>query len=213
MIKLIIFDLDGTLINAYPAVEESVNYVLQYFDMPKQDKDAIQRAVGWGPKILLEKFVDSSHIEEAVELYYQHHAESLLRGSSLLPGAMDLLLELKRRGHQLAVASNRPKDFSLIVTRHLKIELLFDRILCGDEVSQPKPSPDILFQLMDGFDCLADVVLYVGDMVVDIETGVAAGVKTVAVTTGLCSLSEIQDANPWRIIDRIDGVLDAIANV
>lgn len=212
MIKLIVFDLDGTLINAYPAVEESVNYVLQYFDMPKQEKDAIQRAVGWGPKKLLEKFLSLKQIEEALKLYYQHHAGSLLRGSSLLPGAMDLLTKLKRRGHKLAVASNRPKDFSLIVTRHLEIEPLFDRILCGDEMSRPKPYPDILFQLMEEFNCLDDDILYVGDMVVDIETGVAAGVKTVAVTTGSSSLEEIQKAGPWRIISRVDGVLGLISS-
>lgn len=211
MIKLVAFDLDGTLINAYPAVEESVNYVLDYFDKPRQQRQAVQRAVGWGPKILLEKFLEPEYIQEALKIYDEHHGASLLRGSSLLPGAKDLLEELKRRGMHLAVASNRPKDFSLIVTQHLGIKRLFDRILCGDELERPKPYPDILLQLMDEFSCAADEMIYVGDMVVDIQTGVAAGVKTITVTTGCCSLEEIQAAQPWQIINRVDEALGFIS--
>lgn len=206
MFKLIIFDLDGTLINAYPAVEESVNYVLRYFKRPEQRHEAIERAVGWGPKSLLSAFLDKALLEEALCLYNEHHARALLRGSSLLPGAGVLLTTLKTRGCTLAVASNRPKKFSLIVTRYLAIESMFDRILCGDEVDTPKPHPQMLLQIMDELSFSPEQTLYVGDMTVDVETGRAAGVKTVAVTTGSSSRTEIEVLAPWRIINRVDEV-------
>ena len=206
MIKLIIFDLDGTLINAYPAVEETVNFTMKHFGLPPVDSETIKRTVGWGDRHLIGTFVGDHRVEEAIKIYRAHHEHALLQGSSLLPGALTLLQSLKKQGFLLAVASNRPKKYSLIVTKHLGIDHFFDCILCGDEVSRAKPFPDILNELMKQFDCLTEETVYVGDMVIDVETGKAAGVKTVAVTTGSSSFEELKKAGAWQMIERVDEV-------
>ncbi len=204
MMNVIIFDLDGTLINAYPAVEETLNYTLQTFGCPPVDSQTIKRTVGWGDRHLVQMFVGEQHIDAAIEVYRAHHAAALLRGSSLLPGALKLLQTLKARGYQLAVASNRPKKYSLIVMEHLNILSFFDDVVCGDELRRSKPAPDILLRIFERLHCDAAQAIFVGDMVIDVETGHSAGVKTVAVTTGSCSLVELEKAKPWRIINRVD---------
>jgi len=210
MIKLVVFDLDGTLINAYPAVEQSVNRVLRHFGLPPQMPEAIKRAVGFGPQRLLETFLDGKKMNEALALYERIHAQALLKGSALLPGAWELLQALKKRGCRLAVASNRPKRFSLIVIEHLGIASFFDRVLCGDELAQGKPHPEILQTLMRELSVDSTQTLYVGDMVIDVETGASAGVKTVVLPTGSHTEEELRAAGPWRVIRRLEEVLDFV---
>jgi phosphoglycolate phosphatase len=204
MIKLIIFDLDGTLINAYPAVEETLNYTLGRFGLSPIDSDTIKRTVGWGDRQLVQTFVGEERIDKAIAIYREHHAGALLRGSSLLPGALRLLKFLKKQGYRLAVASNRPKKYSLIVMEHLKIFSFFECVLCGDELERPKPYPDILLSILEKMHFEAAQTVFVGDMVIDIETGRAAKIRTIAVTTGSCSLAELEEARPWKIINRVD---------
>jgi len=213
MTKFVIFDLDGTLIDAYPAVEETLNYTLSQCGMPPVDGDVIKRTVGWGDRHLVRAFVGEERIGRAIEIYRRHHRESLLRGSSLLPGALDLLMGLKRQGLLLAVASNRPKEYSVILTRHLGIARLFDRIVCGDEVARPKPAPDILLKIMEELGCGPQETCYIGDMTIDVETGQAAGVRTIVIPTGSSTLQELEEAGAWRVVadlSQIPGLLSKI---
>ncbi|MEW5895001.1 MAG: HAD family hydrolase [Candidatus Omnitrophota bacterium] len=206
MSKLIIFDLDGTLINAYPAVEETVNFTMSHFGLSPVDSATIKRTVGWGDRHLIGTFVGKERLEEAVMIYRAHHSEALLRGSALLPGAARLLETLEGEGHTLAVASNRPKKYSLIVTRHLNIDRFFECILCGDELERPKPYPDILIEIMRRTGYSKEDTLYVGDMAIDVETGRSAGVRTIAVTTGSSLREELRQAGALEIIERVEEV-------
>lgn len=192
MIKAIAFDLDGTLINAYPAVEESINFLMKRFGLPVIDGDVIKRTVGLGDRNLVEAFVGSGHIEEAMPVYREYHAQALLRGSSFLPGARQTLEDLKAQGYRLGIASNRPKRFSLIVMEHLGMVHFFDRILCGDELERAKPHPDILLQLMREWNLSNEEMLFVGDMDVDVQTAKNAKVPMVAVLTGSCSEEDLR---------------------
>lgn len=208
MIKAIAFDLDGTLINAYPAVEESINFLMKRFGLPIVDGDVIKRAVGLGDRNLVQAFVGPERVEEAMPLYREYHAQALLRGSSFLPGAREVLEKLKAQGYRLAIASNRPKRFSLIVMEHLGMVHFFDRILCGDELERAKPHPDILLQLMSEWSVSNEEMLYVGDMDVDVRTAKNAKVPMVAVLTGSC-LEEDLRANGADIILNDVGELPA----
>jgi len=203
MIKVIAFDLDGTLINAYPAVEESINFLMKTFGLPIVDGDVIKRTVGLGDRNLVEAFVGPSRIEQAMPIYREYHAKALLRGSSFLPGALETLEELKAQGYRMAIASNRPKRFSMIVMEHLGMTHFFERILCGDELERGKPYPDILFHLIREMKVSNEEFLYVGDMDVDVQTGKSAGVPMVAVFTGSCSREELLSNGARMILDSV----------
>ena len=202
-IQLIIFDLDGTLMNAYPAVEASLNFTLKQLGFPIQSKATIRRAVGWGDRELLTRFVAEEHLERALKIYRRHHAQALKTGTRFLPGAKQLISDLRRKKYKLAVASNRPMRFSLIALKHLKIKKYFDDIRCADQLKHGKPHPQILLQILKKLKVSRPEALYVGDMALDVQTGNRAGVKTVAVLTGSSSPKEIKALKPFRMIKRI----------
>ena len=206
-IKLIIFDLDGTLIDAYPAITASFNYAMQRLNYPRQEGQVIRRAVGWGDKGLLSPFVEPRDLTQALSLYRRHHQKALLGESRLFPQVKKVLRYLKIKGYRLAVASNRPTKFSWILIRHLGLTKYFDYVLCADALKRAKPHPEILNKIMRRFSLSAEDCLYVGDMVIDAQAGRDAGIKTVMVTTGSNTESEIKKEKPWRIIRRVSGLL------
>src|SRR5262245_54914291 len=111
-IKLIIFDLDGTLVDAYKAVAASINHALSTFGFPKIDDETIKRSVGWGDKVLVSKFVPPEKLDQVLSVYRLHHRSALKSGTKFLPGAKQLLERLKEAGYQMAIASNRPSRFT-----------------------------------------------------------------------------------------------------
>ncbi|MDD5128842.1 MAG: HAD family hydrolase [Candidatus Omnitrophica bacterium] len=202
-IKLIIFDLDGTLINAYAAICSSYNYVMRKLGLKPKSPAVIRRLVGWGDMNLLKPYVPERDLKRALNLYRDHHKFSLIKKSRLYPYASTLLRELKARGLKLAVASNRPSRFSLILLKHLRIINYFDYVLCADKLKRGKPDPEILNKIIKKFTLKKTQVLYVGDMVIDAEAGRRAKVKTIIVTSGSSSMSEIKKERPFKIISGV----------
>ena len=202
-VKLIAFDLDGTLVDAYAAITRSFNYTMKALGYPVQDALTIRRAVGWGDKQLLAAFVEKKDLDKALGLYRKRHAVDLKRYAKLLPGARRVLSLLKKKDYRLAVASNRPTRFSHIILRSLGIKQYFDYVLCADKIKRGKPSPIILRKIMYKLGVTAAQTIYVGDMAIDAQTGRNAGVKTVIVTGGSSGLSDIKKERPWRIISGI----------
>jgi len=205
-IKCVIFDLDGTLVDAYKAVASSLNYTLAQMDRAPVDDDKIKRAVGRGDRNLIKTFLSEEDIDGALSIFRQHHTHALKQGTKFLPGARRVLDELKRKRLFLAVASNRPTRFTHIILKHLKIRQTFDYVLCGDKVARQKPAADILEQILTRFSIMPREALYVGDMTIDVETGNNAGIKTVAVTTGSSTEEEITQQKPFKIIDHVSKV-------
>ena|SRR3989338_10393647 len=209
-LKLIIFDLDGTLVDAYPAIYRSFNYVMHNLRLPPQDNLAIRRAVGWGDENLLRPFIKLKDLKKAIALYRSHHKAALLKGARLFPKARIILSLLKKRGYKLAVASNRPTRFSWILIRHLRLDKYFDYVLCADKLKRIKPHPQILHKIMRRFSFAPWQTLYVGDMVIDLQAGKRAKVKTIAVTTGSSTKQELKKEKPYRIISNITKLLNEL---
>ena len=214
-IKLVIFDLDGTLMDAYNAVFRSINYAMDRLKHPRIDAETIKRTVGWGDRHLLEVFVGKTISERALKIYRRHHKSALQKrgGTKFLPGARKLLGYLKQKGYRLAVATNRPTVYSRIALRQLGVLQDFDYVLCGDRVPRPKPHPDILRIILKRFGLKPVQALYVGDMVIDVKTGRAARIRTVAVTTGSSSRRELAALKPYRVIHHVfdvAGIVDAL---
>lgn len=203
MIKLIIFDLDGTLVNAYQAIISSVNFTLRKIGYPAQSSQKILKAVGWGDKSLLGAFVKEQDIEKALVIYRRHHKVSLARLSRLLPFVKGTLDYLKCSGLKLAIASNRPTEFTNLILRRLKIKEYFAYCLCADKLAQGKPHPEILLKVIEKLDVSKKEALYVGDMAIDALAGNNAGIKTVIVKGGLSTLKEIKAARPYKVIETI----------
>jgi len=202
-IRLIIFDLDGTLVDAYPAIIKSFNYTMRRLNYPIQNASVIRRAVGLGDKNLLRPFIKEKDLHKATSIYRRHHNKALLKGSRLFPQVNKVLGYLKNKGYKLAIASNRPTKSSRILIKHLRLESYFDYVLCADRLRHIKPHPEILNKIMQKFSARPWQALYVGDMTIDAQAGRRAKVKTIIVTTGSSTNYQIKKERPYRIIGKV----------
>lgn len=209
-IKLIIFDLDGTLVDAYAAIIKSFNYTMEKLNYPRQSATTIRRAVGWGDENLLRPFVKEKDLLKALSIYRRHHKHTLIRESRFFPYAHKVLTYLKHKGYRLAVASNRPTRFSWILIRRLKLDRYFEYVLCADRLEHIKPHPEILNKIIQRSHVLPKQALYIGDMTIDAQAGRRAQVRTIIVTTGSSTEAQVRKEKPYRIIQRIGELLDIL---
>ena len=203
MIKLLIFDLDGTLVNAYPAIIQSVNYTLDQLGLPHRSDTAIKKAVGHGDRQLMAHFVGEELSLKALKFYRAHHLKALKTGVSFLPGAKEILPWAQSEGVRLAIASNRPTKFTKVILKSLHADVYFDMVLCADKASRPKPYPDMLKAICKKLKVKKAQCIYIGDMTIDIQCGVSAGIKTIAVATGSNTKNELKESSPYKIINYI----------
>lgn len=206
-IKLVIFDLDGTLVNAYPAIVQSFNSTMRKIGSRRQNPSVIRRAVGWGDKLLLRPFVKKKDLNRALRIYRSHHAFELLRGARLYAGAAKTLAFLKKNGYKIAVASNRPTKFSRILMRHLNISRFFDYALCADRLSRRKPHPQILNEILMRMKVNANEAVFVGDMAIDAQAGNRAHIKTFIVSRNQDSGPGLPRYKPFKLIKNISGLM------
>lgn len=201
--RLIIFDLDGTLVDAYPAIAKSFNYTMKKIGCSRQRIEVIRRSVGWGDRNLLKPFVREKDLNAALLIYRKHHRSALLSGSRPFPGTYRVLTYLKNKGYRLAVASNRPTRFCRILIRHLKLDKYLDYVLCADKLKHAKPHPEILNKIIRRFHVKPQETVFVGDMFIDAQTGRRARVKTIVLTTGSSTRKELEREKPYRIISQL----------
>lgn len=210
MTKVIIFDLDGTVLDAYGAIEKSLNYTLKKLNYPPASKLRARRAVGFGDRNFIERFFKNADAKEALRIYRRHHKKALLKHSFAKEGARRVLGLFKKQGYKLAIASNRPQRFSDILLRHLKLRKYFDIVLCAKDRTEIKPRPKLLFKIMRRLNIEKPDAIYVGDMIIDVQAGKNAGIKTIAITGGTSFKYELKRERPFRIISRLSQLLKII---
>lgn len=193
---LFIFDVDGTLVDAYPAIVSSFNFTMRRLGYPERPAAVIRAAVGAGDVFLLKPFVPGEDLNQAVRIYRRHHREALKKHARWMPHARTLLSCLKKKKIKMAVASNRPTEFTRIILRTLRGEVFFDKVLCADRLPYRKPHPLILNTIVRALGVPKSDAVYVGDMVIDIRTGKRAGIETVAIGTGSHSYSTLKRSDP-----------------
>jgi len=212
-IKLIIFDLDGTLVDAYKAVTVSVNATLRKLGYPALSHNEIKKRVGWGDKELLQRIVFKKDLGRALALYRRHHGQALLKRTCFLPWANFIVKKLKVKKFTLAIATNRPTRYTHIILRHLKLSKYFDYVLCADKCKKGKPSPEILRRILKRYSLKVSEALYVGDMAIDVKTGNRMNMRTVAVLTGSSSKREIFSERPFKLVKNLNSLMKIVDQI
>lgn len=200
-VRAVIFDFDGTLADSYAAIAASVNHVRAGRHLPALTEREVRQHVGRGPIYLMEHTVPSGDVESNVAAYKAHHPSVMHKLTQLLPGADDCIRTLHKRGLRLGVCSNKPVAFTRELLAQLALVEAFSAVLGPEDVARPKPAPDMLLAALPRLGVTAAEALYVGDMVVDIETARAAGVRVWVVPTGSEERSTLVDAKPDRLLD------------
>ena len=162
--KLIIFDMDGTLVNSSITIANAINYVRKHLGFEPMDTEQILRQVNDhtinpAQTFYHAKAFDKDHEKWFSEYYTHNHDKELI----LYDGIKVLLVDLKKAGYKLAVATNAYRKSATESLSYLEIYTLFDAIACYDDVLQGKPHPDMLYKLLDELDIREEEAIFIGD--------------------------------------------------
>lgn len=215
MKKLVIFDLDGTLLNTITDLASSVNFALVACGFPAHPIDDYRFMVGNGITNLLERSLpEECRTVENVEKvraefmpYYALHSSDL---TAPYPGVLELLLELQSQHIALAVASNKFQLGTETLVKHYFGDIDFAVVLGQRDGIPVKPDPCIVNDILKITNTQKSDVLYVGDSGVDMQTANNAGVEVAGVSWGFRPVSELQKFHPTYIIDQPNEVLAII---
>ena len=215
MKKLVIFDLDGTLLDTIADLAESANYALKQLGYPTHNVETIRTFVGNGINKLLERALPAhEQTEENVMRmrshfvpYYDIHNADL---SSPYPGIVSLLEDLQAKGILLGVASNKYQAATVKLVKQYFPTIDFVEILGQREGINVKPDPTIVFDILQKTDVSKEDVLYVGDSGVDMQTAINAGVDAVGVTWGFRPRAELESFHPMGLIDEASELMKFI---
>jgi phosphoglycolate phosphatase len=208
--RAVVFDLDGTLIDSYQAIAASLNVSRNHFGLPELELDEVRRMVGWGLEVLMERSLGPVRVAEGVRLFREHYARVYEQLTRLLPGAEPTLRELAARGYPLAVATNKPENFSRSLLHSLGVGDYVSSVHGARDGVRLKPEPDLLLEAVEALGVTRAEALYVGDMHVDVETASRAGVEVLLVPTGSTGPQELRRHHGPRVLaglDRLLGIL------
>lgn len=211
MIKTVIFDLDGTLLNTLLDLKESTNYALRQFGYPERTLEEIRYFVGNGVRKLIERAVPENceNVEECLDVFKKHYEKNMYNNTVSYNYIETMLKTLKSEGIKLGVVSNK---FDLAVKELCKkyYDGLVDIAIGQGGDVLPKPSPFGVFKAMEELGADKASTIYVGDSEVDVQTAQNANIPCIGVTWGFRGRAYLDGADyiiddPCEIINIVRG--------
>jgi len=182
--QALIFDLDGTLVDSFPGIMLGLNRALEELELPPRDLAWVRCHVGHGAqRLVADAASDDVAPQRLLEGFRHHYGEVLCEHTHAYPGVSATLQALVT-DHQLAVASNKPRQWVRRLVDHLGWSNLLQAVVGPEDANAHKPDPAMIRIVLEQLGCRREDALLVGDMPVDVATGRAAGIPTVGVTTG-----------------------------
>jgi phosphoglycolate phosphatase len=202
-----IFDLDGTLIDSYQAIYLGFHHAYTEMGLPPMSYEQVKRVVGLGLNHTFRELLGEERVPRALFLFRRKYEEVFRENTRLLPDAREVLEALHGRGIRLAVATNKLGRFSREILEQFGMEKLFKVIVGDGDVTQNKPNPEMLRLAMEKMGVEKERTIFVGDSVIDIQTGKNAGVRVFAVPTGNTDRRDLENARPEVMLDRLPDLL------
>lgn len=209
MKKLIIFDLDGTVLNTIGGIGSACNEMLAYYGLPTWKLSDYEKFVGDGSRMLIkralpaEKAADESFVDEARDVYLKYYRANLARETHPYEGMPELLAELQEKGFTLAVASNKFDDGAKFLIPHYYPQIKWAAVE-GQKPGGPlKPAPGIIDDAIRN--SLPNIgrseILYIGDCEVDIQSAERANLDYVLCTWGFRRRAALEAAGAKHLVD------------
>ena len=212
MKKLVIFDLDGTLLNSIEDLAVAANYALGECGYPLHDVCEYPHFVGNGISKLIERalpeeYRSAQEIVRVMQVFMPYYDAHNTDYTCAYEGVENLLDTLHKRGVMLAVASNKYHSATCDIVKHYFPNIPFVAVLGQRDDVPKKPHPAIVHEILATSQVEAHEVLYVGDSDVDMHTASSAGVESVGVTWGFRTEENLRNAGACHIIHRADELL------
>ncbi len=212
-IKLIIFDLDGTLVDSSGDIADAINHAVGPYNVPQVTVRETISLVGEGISRLMEKIIEKKGLnadrDSLSRRFLEYYSAHLVDKTTVYPGVKETMEKLN--GYKKAVISNKRQALSANILDALGLSAYLDIIVGSDTTPERKPSPAPVRYVLATLDIKPESAVIVGDSNYDIEAGRAAGIRTVAVTYGYRPLDILRGAD--FIINRMDELLGILAKI
>ena len=214
-IELIIYDLDGTLIDSAPDLALAVDEMLQAMSLASVGVDRVRNWVGNGSRRLVERALrhagafgeagpDSRLIDDALALFMAFYAQHPVSQTCRYPGVIECLKAQRERGIHQALVTNKPSRFIEPILEAMGLEGFFVHVLGGDSLAQKKPDPAPLLHIARALNVTAERVLMIGDSRSDVQAARAFGCRCLAVTYGYNHGEPVAALNPDHLLDSLE---------
>lgn len=217
MTKLIVFDLDGTLLDTREDIANACNYALRMCGCPERRLEEYNMLVGRGIYNLFRGALPEEKRSEDMVMemkshfvpYYNEHIDDCTRP---YPGIIDMLDALASKGMSFAIASNKYQEGTEALVEKYFNKYSFVCILGQRDGKPIKPDPEIVMEAMKAAGAGIGETVYCGDSDVDMQTGLNAGVNTIGVTWGFRTREELSAYNPWLLVENPAEITNALVN-
>lgn len=215
---LVIFDLDGTLLNTIADLAAAANYALEQAGYPTHSSEAYPYFVGNGVSKLLERVLpedmrSAENVEKLRVYFKEYYGANMTRHTRPYEGIQDLLSALRERGINVAVASNKYQTAVDKLVRHYFPTIEWAAIEGQKEGVPVKPDPSIVFEILSKCPTPKSQVLYVGDSGVDMDTARRAGVISIGVTWGFRPEKELRSHFADNIVSDTQQILELATDI
>ncbi len=208
--KVILFDLDGTLIDSVPDLAVAVNHMLEVLNRETFSEDIIRYWVGNGAQILVKRALsgdaktdedlDPALFSKALDIFLTFYGQNLCIRTVTYPDVLQTLKTLKVQGYRLAIITNKPFDFIASILEGLQLGELFEYFIGGDSLTEKKPNPLPLLHVCEKLGVTVEECIMVGDSKNDILAANACGMQSVGVSYGYNYGEDIGVYKPSMII-------------
>lgn len=204
--KVIVFDLDGTLLNTLEDLADACNGMLMECGYPSHPVDAYKYFVGDGLRVLVDRItpegLSKDDLDHCCNLFNDIYSRCWHNKTTQYEGIHEMLSKLQKNGMQLAVLSNKPHHFTTVCVDRFFPEHRFDVVFGQREGVNKKPDPAGALEIAELMNVRPAECIYVGDTAVDMQTGKAAGMFTVGVLWGFRDITELQENNADILVKR-----------
>jgi len=208
---LVIFDLDGTLIDSKLDLAHAANATRGHMGMPPLAHERVYSYVGNGAPVLIRRVLGpdatEAQVEEALEFFLEYYRDHMLDYTVLYPGVGEALGRLREAGVRMAVLTNKPVRISRAIVDGLGVGGHFHQVYGGNSFDFKKPHPIGVETLMKECAAARERTMMVGDSSVDIQTARNAGVKSCGVTYGF-QPETLQTVPPDLLVDRMEDLAE-----
>ncbi|NCC38113.1 MAG: phosphoglycolate phosphatase [Gammaproteobacteria bacterium] len=217
--KMILIDVDGTLVDSVPDLTYCVDAMMERLGRPPHGEAAVRNWVGNGVERLVRRALigrlegepDEADYERALPIFIALYAENTSKRSVLYPGVREGLAFLESAGYPLGCVTNKAAQFTEPLLRDLGVREHFALVVSGDTLPVKKPDPMPLLYAAERFGVAPSDALMVGDSVSDVKAARAAGFKIICMSYGYNHGQDIRTANPDAVIDSMEELAGLLA--
>ncbi|KZN45432.1 phosphoglycolate phosphatase [Pseudoalteromonas luteoviolacea] len=221
--NVLLFDLDGTLIDSVPDLALSINQMLHELDMKPYPTDTIRSWVGNGAAVLTKRALsghidinpdlDPAYVEKALSIFLAYYEQNVCVDTTLYPNVKSTLETLHRDGYRLVIVTNKPEQFVRPILKHLGLDNLFEMVVGGDSLPKRKPDPMQLIYVCETLGVKASSCLMIGDSKNDIFAATAAEMQSIGLTYGYNHGEDINSHGASLVLDNFADIIEALAPV